>query len=657
MTKAATSPGYSDPDIGSNDQDHRVTHTPTTMPPSSVQDTEDESSTLDAIPGGHWLAENPLRSAFLVITVLALAVRFSVLKDSSFITDDFMLSARAMESPLSWDYLTRVHTGHFEPIGFATMWLLAHFAPLSWGWTCVTLLAGQALLSVMVWKLLVELFDRKPLILVPYAVFSFTPLTLPAFTWLSAAIIWLPLMIAIAGAMRWHARFVRTGRTRDAVLAALWFTVGLASFEKIVVYLPFIVAFTVALRPDVPVRVGALARLALQTWKVWLGYLVASIAYLVLYIPGVQSIGNESPVTAPKAGPLSDFVFLSVFRTLIPGAFGGPWRWQPSSYALAIVDSPRAFDWACWILALAVVVGSLVLRRRVGRFWFALFVYLAGSIATIAAGRVAYGGAIVALETRYLADAAVPLVATFGACLLPLRGERSPWTPQQRRLLTVVPTQARYLGLASALALMVALSFHAMGGYAQYSTNNPSRAFVSNTKDSLARLPKDAQIYETAVPGQIIGPLFANYNLVSRYVSPLVSDAQRDQLYTRRAFTKPYVLNGAGSLVPMRVELASSSLPTPGSCRPVEGGEVDIPLQGALFEWGWAVRIGYLSDADATATVHLGDAEQDIQVTKGLSEVYVSLVGAGDSVRITGVPSGVNFCVGDVQVGQATPSS
>ena len=635
-----------------------MTHPSTTIPPNSdIRPGDDTSATLDAIPGGHWLAENPLRSAFLVITVLALAVRFSVVKDSFFITDDFMLSARAMESPLSWTYLTRVHTGHFEPIGFAVMWLLAHLAPLSWGWTCLALLAGQALLSVLVWNLLVELFGRRPLILVPYVVFSFTPLTLPAFTWLAAAIIWLPLMIAIAGAMRSHARYVRSGRTRDAVLATAWFMVGLASFEKIVVYLPFIVAFSVALRPDVPIRIGALLRLAGQTWKVWLGYLLSSAAYLVLYLPGVRSVGNESPVTAPKAGPLSDFVFLSVFRTLIPGAFGGPWKWQPSSYALAIVDSPRAFDWACWILALGAVIGSLVLRRNVGRFWFAFFVYLAGSIATIAAGRVAFGGAIVALETRYLADAAVPLVVTFGACLLPLRGERSPWTPQQRRFLAAFPGPTGYVPLAAALAVMVALSFHALGGYAQFSTNNPSRAFVSNTKESLARMPTDAQIYETAVPGQIIGPLFANYNLVSRYVSPLVSDEERRELYTRRTFTKPYVLNGAGQFVPMRVEVASSSKPTPGSCTPVESGEVDLPLRGPLFEWGWVVRIGYLSDAEATATVHLGDAQQDIQVTKGLGEVYVSLVAAGDTIRITDIPPGVNFCVGDVQVGQPAPTS
>ena len=55
---------------------------------------------------------------------------------------DYMLSARAVENPLSWGYLTRVHTGHFEPIGFTVMWLLAHLAPLNWSVTVLVLIAG-----------------------------------------------------------------------------------------------------------------------------------------------------------------------------------------------------------------------------------------------------------------------------------------------------------------------------------------------------------------------------------------------------------------------------------------------------------------------------------------------------------------------------------
>jgi len=623
----------------------------------SADDLLEQDDAQDAeLDRPHWLVRDPLRTAVVAITVLALAVRLSVLKDSFFITDDFMLSARAMENDFGWGYLTRVHTGHFEPIGFAVMWLLAHYAPLSWGWTVVLIVAAQVILAVVVWKLLVELFGRRLLLLVPFSIFCLTPLTMPAFTWLAAAIIWLPLMIAISGALRWHTRYVRTGRPLHALWATLWFVMGLASFEKIAVYLPFVVVFTLAVAPETAVNPASLWALLKRTRWVWVGYAVTTVAYLVLYVPGVRSAGNDSPVTAPSMAPLSDFAFLSVFRTFVPGVFGGPWDWQPTSYALAIVDSPRAFDWLLWILAGLVVVASLALRRNVGRFWLALLVYLGGSIATVAAGRVAYGGSIVALETRYLADAVIPLVVTLGACLMPLRGERRPWTPTARRAFTRVSRAQALTGLAVVGVVVVALSFHSIGAYARFSTNNPARAFVTNTVDSLEALPDTAEIYDTEVPGQIIGPLFAQYNTVSRYLSPLVGAQGRDDLYSRSVFHDPYVLNAAGSLVPMKISPAATSSPRPNGCYGVRNGRVTVPLTQKLYRWGWAVRIGYLADGDTTGTVSLGKDSRQFPITKGLGEVIVSLVGEGDALRFTGIPPGVNFCVGDAQVGFATPS-
>ncbi len=594
-----------------------------------------------------------VRLGFLLVTALALGVRVSVLKDASFITDDFMLSARAMENPFSWSYLTRVHTGHFEPIGFAIMWALAHFAPLQWGWTVVALLAGQLVVSVLVWQLLRELFGRHPLILIPYVIFAFTPLTLPAVAWLSAAILWLPLMAALAGALRWHARYLRTGSTPAALAAIAWFLVGCASFEKIAIFVPYVIVYTLALEPGVRLRPRPLLALLRRTWVIWAGYAVAGLLYLAIYLPGYRSLGNDTPVTAPHAGTLSEFTFLSIFRTLIPASFGGPWSWQRVSYALGIVDSPRAFDWVCWVLALVVIVGSLVVRRHVLRFWVALLVYVGGSILTVAAGRVAYGGSIVALETRYLADAAVPLVIALGAALLPVRGQTRPWTSMGQRLRATIPAGVWH-GVAVVAALVViSLSFHSMGRYATIATGNPSRAFLENTKSSLAALPDDAQIVDTEVPAGIIGPIFAEYNLVSRYLSPLLDTNRRAEARNRVNYTRPYILDHTGTLVPMAV---NTVVPSAGEgCRVVQDGRVVVPLAGPVFEWRWVIRIGYLADAPVTGTVRLGSGTATVPFGKGLGEVFVRVTGSGSRLTITGLPNGVNFCVGDAQVGTPMP--
>lgn len=625
-------------------------------PPDLGADVADDSEPGRLRSTASVLVANPLRTVAILLTLLAIGVRLSVVRDAFFITDDYMLSARAMENTLSWGYATRVHTGHFEPIGFVTMWLLAHYAPLNWPVTVVVLVAGQLLLFVVVWQLLKELFGRRPLILVPYALVLFTPLTMPAFTWLSAAIIWLPLMIGLAGAMRWHVRYVRTGRWQDALRAAAWFVVMLASFEKSLIYLPYAIALTFAVRPDVAMRLSDLRRLFVSRWHVWLGYLVPLVGYLLLYIPGVRSIGNDSPITQPSLGPLSDFVFLSVFRTLIPGAMGGPWTWQPTSYGLAIVDSPRAFDWFCWILALVVVGISLALRTSAARFIAAFTVYLAGSVAAIAAGRVAFGGSIVALETRYLADATIPLIVTLGAMVMPLVGERNPWTPFADQVREHLPSARRAGIVVVGVSAMILTSLHSMDGYAGFSSRNPYRAFVDNTRTTLAALPEDAQIFDTLVPGEIIGPLFADYNRASRYLSPLVDDRLRKDLYTRLTYTNPYVLNGFGQLVPMRVSPATSSVPRPDSCYVVDKGRVTVPLSGEVFEWGWVARIGYLADRPVSGTVRLGSASVVTAFPQGLGQIFINLKGSGSQIVIDGLPEGANFCVGDVLLGTPEPA-
>jgi hypothetical protein len=358
----------------------------------------------------------------------------------------------------------------------------------------------------------------------------------------------------------------------------------------------------------------------------------------------------------PGEIPLTDFVYLSVFRTFIPATFGGPWDWQPTSYALAIVDSPRAFDWVMWILAAVVLFGSLLVRRHVGRFWLALGVYLLGSLATIAAGRVAYGGAIVALETRYLADATVPLVVTLGACLMPLRGEAHPWTSTGRDLLAAVPRRVGVVAVAVMAVIVTGISFHAMGGYARFSTGNPARAFVTNTVSSLERLPADARVWDTEVPGGIIGPLFAQYNLTSRYLSPLQDEQTRADVRTRRAFTNPYVLSQDGSLVPMGMSEVARSVPRTG-CYTSTGGTIEVPLTQRVAEWGWAVRLGYLADQSTVASVTLGDDTVSVPFTKGLGQVWLSFVSAGDRITVSGISPGVNFCVGDAQVGFPAPAA
>jgi hypothetical protein len=212
--------------------------------------------------------------------------------------------------------------------------------------------------------------------------------------------------------------------------------------------------------------------------------------------------------------------------------------------------------------------------------------------------------------------------------------------------------RSRNIAGSVALGVILVLSLHAMNAYAAISSANPYRAFVENVRASFAGLPPGAEIYDTALPVDIVGPIFGEYNLVSRFIEPLQTPDERASLAARTQFSNPYYLDSNGQFQRMRVEGSASPTPVAGACGwNAEDGRVDVPLGSPAFPWGWAVRVGYLADRDTSATIRLGDAEQKVQLHEGLGEVFVNLVGGGNSVVLDGIDQSANVCVGDVQVG------
>jgi hypothetical protein len=533
------------------------------------------------------------------------------------------------------------------------MWLLAHLAPWNWDATALLLILGQLVVAVLVWRLLTELFGRRLLVLAPFALYCLSPLTAPSFTWLAAALAALPLIAALAGALRHHARYLRLGNRRDVVLATLWVLFGMASFEKILIYFPFVVVFTLVLSPETRFRPRPLWELVSRTRLIWISYLAAAVTYVLLYLSrsGISGGGN-SLMELPSAGQFWDFVNLSILHTFVPSSFGGPWAWA----AEGLVDSPRLFEWICWILALVVVGGTLVLRHRIGWAWAALLVYLLSSCALIGVGRLPYYDSWIGLASRYLADAVLPLTVVIGMCLMPLRGEDNAWLPLARSLHAQLPRAVRLgVGYASGLAV-VALALHSLSGFAVFATTTPYRTFVLNARESLARLPANAQAFDQPLPVDVVGPLFLEYNLASRFLAPVATATRRHEMYTLKSYTNPYYLTKEGHFVPMTVVGMETPARPPGTCGwTSREGRIAVPLNGSAYIWNWTVRVGYLASQDTPATIVLGDDRQKVQLHKGLGEVYLPMTGGGKEVRVEGLEPGANVCVGDIQVGTPAP--
>ena len=599
----------------------------------------------------HWLARDPVRTGLLLVLVITLSVRFSIIKDSFFNSDDFVLTTKAIEN-LGWGYLTEIGTGHFSPFALAVMWLLAHVAPWNWGAAALLLILGELGVAVLVWRLLTELFGRRLLVLAPFALYCLSPLTAPAFTWLAAALAALPLMAALAGALHHHVRYLRLGMRRDVAMATLWVLFGMASFEKILIYFPFVVVLTLALSPGTIIRPRPLLALIKGTRLIWISYLATAVAYVILYLTRSTPRDGTGLLALPSVGQFWDFVNISLLRTFVPSAFGGPWEWGPS----AMVNSPRAFEWTSWILGMGVVGGTLILRYRIGRAWASLGVYLLSSFVVVGVGRLPYYDSWIGLTTRYLSDAVLPLTVVIGMCLMPRRGELHAWLPLARSVSARLPRLAR-VGVGSAAMLMiVALAFHSLNGFATLATANPYRAFALNAKESLVGLPASAQVYDQPLPVNVVGPLFGEYNLTSRFLAPVATAKRRNEMYTRKSYTNPYYLTEDGHFVAMTVAGMKSPAPFPGLCGWTrKAGQITVPLLGSAYEWNWAVRVGYLADRDTPATIVLGKDRQGVQLHKGLGEIYLPMQGGGNEVRVEELSADANVCVGDVQVGRPAP--
>ena len=69
--------------------------------------------------------------------------------------------------------------------------------------------------------------------------------------------------------------------------------------------------------------------------------------------------------------------------------------------------------------------------------------------------------------------------------------------------------------------------------YRGYATDPRTRDFLPTAKQSLRGLPPDGQVYDSNLPAPILGAFFGEYDRATRFVAPLVTAAERRDLYRR----------------------------------------------------------------------------------------------------------------------------
>ena len=281
------------------------------------------------------------RSGRVGIAVLAVqtVAHALMLSRAWFTQDDYLMLARSVDRPLSWEFLTQGYSGHLFPGGFLLAWFHANHTPLDWVWGIVPLVLLQLACCVMLWLVATRIagagWARVPVLVF----FALCPLTLISIQWWAVAIQFLPVtlfsLLAVWGYLRW-----RDGGRRWWWGVVVGSIVGALLFQERGVLVPLTVFLVALALDDSPAWRQRLWRTTRGAWPLWTASAAVVLGYLALHRALV-------PITteASTSGDDLELVANLVVRNAVPGLWGGP-VW-PTVTNDSIVEPPTAF----WVAA------------------------------------------------------------------------------------------------------------------------------------------------------------------------------------------------------------------------------------------------------------------------------------------------------------------
>ncbi|WP_433661858.1 hypothetical protein ACQPW1_06635 [Nocardia sp. CA-128927] len=577
---------------------------------------------------------SPVVVAAVCLIVLQLALRGWVAGSGYFYWDDLILVGRSGRYPLfSADLLLHDHDGHFMPLAFVTAWVVTKAAPLVWAGPVISLLVGQLAVSLSVFRLLRVLLGARWALLIPLTFFLFSPVTLPAFAWWSAALNALPLQFALAWVIGDALLLVRTGRRRYAWSGIVVLVVALLFFEKSVI-IPF-VAFAVAvLAHYVDERESAVRVVARRGVRLWLGSGLVLLCWLAAYLAVVGVSGVHNNLQGMR-----DWLPNATSLGVVPALVGGPWRWERWLPAAPWADPPGAAVVAAWIVLISIVALSIWMRRRVWPVWLLAAAYVLLMQLPVALVR---GGPNTAAELmqslRYFADLGVTL-AVVGALILRAspRGSRPSLGPR-----AAIPV----------LALFVVSSLFSTCTFVRSWSPSPTKTYIANVKSAFADWD-GVPLLEQEVPWDVLNPLAYPQNLTSQVLAPITTPgAFADSTPHLRMITD------TGTLVEAQVWWNRRILPGPDpNCGyRIQGGtRVPIPLDGPMLDHEWTAQLNYLASQNGQLSVAFEHGQPvSVPIRQGLNTVFVRLVGSGTNLRIASRTEHLTVCLGSGPVGVAS---
>ncbi len=595
-----------------------------------------------------WLRGHGVTLAAVTLIAIQLLWMGDLLAHSYFRQDDYSYLYRGLDSGFGWKYLMWEDAGHLQPLGMALAWVLARVSLYNWPLTCVVTLLLLAGVCFAMLRTLRTLFGNRPAILVPLAVFLFSPLQLAGVSWWSVAIDILPLELGLLMAVDAHVRYVRGGQARNAVAAAGWLLLAVAASDKGAVVPLLLFGLTAAFLVAGPLKASVVAAVA-RYWRLWLGYAVIVAAWGAVYLSQLPG----STVKPDSASDVLNFVSTFTGTTLLPATLGGPWRWSAAGYDIS--SPPAALQQLAWAVAVVVVVVSCALRVRAWRAWAILAAWiLAADIVPVVLGRLGtLPASLEAAQTRYLTDAVPVLALCIGLAFLPVTGE---------------PSAIRFRLPSARPAVLLALGVYLVGSYwslqAFESLNSAAaqaaRSYIATARAAVADAPRGTLIVDGPTPASVMDPgVFGPFGNTSMVVGAIArSEPARHLSWTgspRGVTGRLMIFNDLGQLLPVTMAGPFSWPPPPAqSCWNVTTAATRIPLTGPLYRWPWTARVNYFGTA-SVLEFRLGGNWTQVTLPAGTHTAYIPVTGQGNEVSVRLAQPGPALCITGMRVGSLNP--
>ena len=271
-------------------------------------------------------------------------------------------------------------------------------------------------------------------------------------------------------------------------------------------------------------------------------------------------------------------------------------------------------------------------------------------MALLSIGRLAWVGPIIGQATRYVADAVIPACIVLGLAFLPVVGERDVYTARAHALLRRFPSlrPVAVVAMGVAVNLLILSAAVSTQAYSPIWASNPAAPWVRQAQQSLAAADPAHPLLNEPVPGEVLHVVFGDFTGTSRLLGP-VRDRPPFAVYT----DKLQRFDAAGNLQPAvvsGVDTKPGPYPNCGYTATATHGAY-MPLEIPVYVWDWTLHVRYLAGKSTPATVTLGSTTVDVTLKEGLNDLFVSLVGGGDTVVLDGIEGDAGVCIDKVTVG------